>query len=45
MKGDFFMARHKVEICGVNTANMKVLSSEETKELFKKMNEGDPFAR
>ena len=28
------MARHKVEICGVNTANMKVLSSEETKELF-----------
>lgn len=39
------MARHKVEICGVNTANMKVLSSEETKELFKKMNEGDPFAR
>ena len=31
------MARHKVEICGVNTANMKVLSSEETKKLFQKM--------
>lgn len=39
------MARHKVEICGVNTANIKVLSSEETKELFKKMKEGDKFAR
>ena len=39
------MARHKVEICGVNTANIKVLSTEETKELFVKMKEGDPFAR
>ena len=39
------MARHKVEICGVNTANIKVLSAEETKELFIKMNNGDPFAR
>lgn len=39
------MARHKVEICGVNTANIKVLSNEETKELFQKMKEGDPFAR
>ena len=39
------MARHKVEICGVNTANMKVLTNEETKELFQKMKEGDPFAR
>ena len=39
------MARHKVEICGVNTANMKVLSSEENKELFEKKKEGDPFAR
>ena len=26
LKGDFFMARHSVEICGVNTANIKVLS-------------------
>ena len=39
------MARHKVEISGVNTANIKVLSNEEMKELFKKMHEGDPFAR
>jgi len=39
------MARHKVEISGVNTSNIKVLSSEETKELFKKMQEGDSFAR
>ncbi len=39
------MARHKVEITGVNTANIKVLSNEETRELFLKMKEGDPFAR
>lgn len=39
------MARHKVEICGVNTANIKVLSSEETKELFEKMKNGDELAR
>ena len=30
------MSRHKVEISGVNTANIKVLTSEETLELFKK---------
>ena len=39
------MARHKVEISGVNTKDIKVLSSDETLELFKKMQEGDPFAR
>ena len=39
------MARHKVEISGVNTANIKVLSSKEMNELFRKMQEGDPFAR
>ena len=39
------MARHKVEICGVNTANIKVLTNDETIELFKRMKEGDPFAR
>ena len=39
------MSRHKVEITGVNTANIKVLTNEEMLELFKKMNEGDPFAR
>ena len=39
------MSRHKVELTGVNTANIKVLTSEETLELFKKMKEGNPFAR
>ena len=39
------MSRHKVELTGVNTANIKVLSSEETSNLFKKMKEGDLFAR
>ena len=32
------MARHKVEICGVDTANIEVLSYDEQKELFKKSN-------
>ena len=45
MKGDFIMSRHKVEICGVNTANIKVLSDKETKELFQKMKSGDKLAR
>ena len=39
------MARHKVEICGVNTANLKVLSNEEMVELFKKVKQGDMLAR
>ena len=39
------MARHKVEICGVNTANLKVLSNDEMLELFKKYNNGDMFAK
>ena len=39
------MARHKVEICGVNTANLKVLSNESMVELFKKYSEGDKFAK
>lgn len=39
------MARHKVEISGVNTANIKVLTSEEMEKLFKKMHEGDKIAR
>ena len=39
------MSRHKVELTGVNTANIKVLTSEETNELFKRMKEGDSFAR
>ncbi len=39
------MARHKVELCGVNTASMKVLTNEETKHLFSLMKEGDMVAR
>lgn len=39
------MARHKVEICGVNTANIKVLSNEEMIELFKRYKSGDKFAK
>lgn len=39
------MARHKVEICGVNTANIKVLNNEEMVVLFQKLKEGDPFAK
>ena len=39
------MARHKVEICGVNTANLKVLNNEEMVELFKKYKEGNIFAK
>ena len=39
------MARHKVDISGVNTANIKVLSNEENQELFKSMKNGNIFAR
>ena len=39
------MSRHKVEISGVSTANIKVLSSEEMEVLFKKLKDGDLFAR
>lgn len=39
------MARHKVEICGVNTANIKVLSNDEMISLFKKYQNGDIFAK
>ena len=39
------MARHKVEITNMNTANIKVLTNEEMVELFKRMKDGDEFAR
>lgn len=39
------MARHKVEICGVDTANIKVLSYNEQIELFKRYNNGDLKAK
>lgn len=39
------MARHKVEICGVNTANIEVLSNDEMVELLKKYRNGDIGAK
>ena len=39
------MARHKVEIANVNTANIKVLSNDEMIELFKKYQNGDLLAK
>lgn len=39
------MARHRVEICGVNTANIQVLSSNEMTDLFKRYKDGDIEAK
>ena len=39
------MALNKVEICGVNTAKLPILSNEEKVELFKRIKEGDRGAR
>ena len=39
------MARHKVEICGVNTADIKVLSNEQQLYLFKRYQSGDKKAK
>ena len=39
------MAKYKVEITGVNTSNLKVLTQEEQLELFQKMHEGDEQAK
>lgn len=39
------MAKHKVEITGINTSEIKVLTSEEMEELFKKFQNGDEKAR
>ena len=36
---------NKVEICGVNTAKLPVLSNEEKQELLKKIKDGDNEAR
>lgn len=37
--------QHKVEICGVNTAKLKVLKSDETRELLLRAKAGDTQAR
>ncbi|MDD6657197.1 MAG: RNA polymerase sporulation sigma factor SigG [Lachnospiraceae bacterium] len=39
------MSQGKVEICGVNTAKLPLLSSEEKEVLFAKINQGDSEAR
>ncbi len=39
------MAMYKVEICGVNTAKLPLLTDEEKKELFEKIQKGDKKAR
>ena len=39
------MARHRVEICGVNTANIKVLSNDEMILLFKQYQNGNMLAK
>ena len=46
VKGELnFMARHKVEISGVNTANIKVLTNKEMINLFEQVKKGDMNAR
>ena len=39
------MSKYKVDIVGVNTSNLKVLTNEENLALFEKMHNGDLFAR
>lgn len=39
------MALNKVEICGVNTAKLPILSNTEKEELFKRIKQGDREAR
>ncbi len=39
------MALNKVEICGVNTAKLPILSNDEKEELFRRIKQGDREAR
>jgi RNA polymerase sporulation-specific sigma factor len=39
------MSRHKVEICGVDTSKLPVLSNKEMRELFRQLQNGDLSAR
>ena len=45
MKGVLFMSKYKVDISGISTSSLKPLTNKENLELFKKMQEGNPFAR
>ena len=40
-----FIAKHKVEITGINTSDIKVLTDKEKKELFIRLKNGDKKAR
>ena len=39
------MAKHKVDICGISTSNLKVLTNKEMEELFIKFQNGDMHAK
>ena len=39
------MQSNKVELCGVDTSHLKVLTEAEKVELLKRMHQGDPHAR
>lgn len=39
------MSKYKVELTGINTSSLKVLSSEEMQELFIRFNNGDETAK
>jgi RNA polymerase sporulation-specific sigma factor len=45
MPGGIYMLINKVEICGVNTSKLPVLTNEQKKVLFERMHKGDPHAR
>lgn len=45
MKGVIIIAKHKVEITGINTSQIKVLSDDEKTELFIRLKNGDLKAR
>ena len=45
LKGVFIMAKHKVDITGIKTSELKVLSNDEQIELFQKFKSGDKMAR
>ena len=45
MKRLVTLLANKVEICGVNTAKLPVLSSDEKSALFEKIKQGDKAAR
>lgn len=44
-EGEYIMALNKVEICGVNTAQLPLLKSDEKRELMKRIKQGDIEAR